>query len=128
MDAATCSSRSEACGVTVATTEGEAVLEIPANLTSKTLLSALEPHAANAKVLVFRFDGLETWSDAFGGFSCPETAEKFDARMDKILQPWCCRSPEEAEKLNTTEAIHLHMTTGRKYSFMPVPGSAAECD
>lgn len=87
-----------------------------AGLSDKKLQAALQT-MESTRVWNLDFSLLETPWDAFGGFQCKSEALKFEERASRLLQDWCCRFKEEAEKYKTTEKVKLHMIpNGREFS------------
>ena len=94
------------------------VFEVEAGLSDKKLQAALQT-MESTRVWNLDFSLLETPWNALK-FQCKSEALQFEERASRLLQDWCCRFKEEAEKYNTTEKVKLHMIpTGREFSKYP---------
>ncbi len=95
------------------------VVEVAAGLLDTELQSELVS-IESMRVWRLDFSQLKTPWDAFAGFKCKSKALQFEERANRVLQDWCCRFKEEAEKYNTTEKVKLHaIPSGREYSLNP---------
>ena len=68
-------------------------------------LRALAPSLAGARHL-----HVPDAAAAFGGFESPALRLEFEAWLDRVATHWCCRRPQEAERLGKPVKSRLNIS------------------
>ncbi|WPT10784.1 Arabinosyltransferase XEG113 [Picochlorum sp. SENEW3] len=86
---------------------------MPGNLTDVEIHKYLAP-MNDTKLWVLNLKGFtgSTMTEAFGGFESPQTGVLVRSFFTDLLQDWCCRTPDDAKRMNKSMSEPLNILPG----------------